>query len=120
MPRRCWRAPDERTKRTSDFDLRRYLEDDAALTYPVSDQRIQLRVRFEKTAAHHLYESHLSADQVLKADGENHVVLAATVRDSAEIRWWLLGFGDKVEVLGPKNLREEFSAIAGRLASMYS
>jgi predicted DNA-binding transcriptional regulator YafY len=36
------------------------------------------------------------------------VRLSATVADTAELRWWLLGFGEGVEVIGPKSLRNEF------------
>ena len=32
----------------------------------------------------------------------------ATLDDTAQLRWWLLGFSDQVEVLGPKALRNEF------------
>jgi len=41
------------------------------------------------------------------------------VKDTLELRWWLLGFGDKVEVLAPKALREEFSAVTQRMAVQY-
>ena len=45
--------------------------------------------------------------------------LQATVKNTLELRWWLLGFCDKVEVLEPKSLREEFSSIACRMAVQY-
>ncbi|MBX3302969.1 MAG: WYL domain-containing protein [Nitrospira sp.] len=40
----------------------------------------------------------------------------ASNKDTLELRWWLLGFGDMVEVLGPKTLRKEFAATAKRLS----
>ena len=45
--------------------------------------------------------------------------MSATVQDTAELRWWLLGYGDKVEVLSPAFLRDEFRAIADRLGQTY-
>ena len=45
--------------------------------------------------------------------------LTATVADTAELRWWLLGFGDGVEVLGPKALRREIGETASNVARMY-
>jgi predicted DNA-binding transcriptional regulator YafY len=47
------------------------------------------------------------------------VTVQATVADTQQLRWWLLGFGDKVEVLGPAGLRAEFAALAARLAARY-
>lgn len=43
----------------------------------------------------------------------------ATVADSAQLRWWLLGFGDYVEVVRRKKLRMEFEKIANNLAGTY-
>ncbi|MBU2647762.1 WYL domain-containing protein [bacterium] len=37
----------------------------------------------------------------------------------SELQWWLLGFGDRVEVLKPKKLRAEFTARISRLSEMY-
>jgi len=37
-----------------------------------------------------------------------------------ELRWWLLIFGNGVEVLTPKPLRSEFKAIAADMARMSS
>jgi predicted DNA-binding transcriptional regulator YafY len=43
-----------------------------------------------------------------------HQRLRATVPDTAQIRWWLLGLGDNVEVIAPASLRE---AIRDRLSA---
>jgi predicted DNA-binding transcriptional regulator YafY len=50
---------------------------------------------------------------------DGRVLLQATVLDTLELRWWLQGFGDKVEVLAPKALREEFRDAVQRMAKMY-
>jgi predicted DNA-binding transcriptional regulator YafY len=47
------------------------------------------------------------------------VLVRATVQDSAELHWWLLGFGELVEVLAPAALREEFRARAVAMAALY-
>ena len=51
---------------------------------------------------------------------EDDVVITATVPDSMELRWWLLSFGDEVEVLGPPALRAWFCEVAGNLAGYYN
>jgi predicted DNA-binding transcriptional regulator YafY len=50
---------------------------------------------------------------------DGRILIKATALDSNELRWWLLGFGDKVEGLGPERLRGEFNTIASRLAKRY-
>ncbi len=41
------------------------------------------------------------------------------VADDMELRFWIQGFADRVEVLGPKKLREEFKLSSKRLRNMY-
>jgi predicted DNA-binding transcriptional regulator YafY len=41
------------------------------------------------------------------------------VRDTLELRWWLRGFGEQVEVLAPASWRAEFATMAERLANRY-
>ena len=66
-----------------------------------------------------LLDSPLSVDQVLTALDDERVLVRATVDNTAELRWWLLGFGDFVEVLAPADLREEFRARAVAMAARY-
>ena len=49
----------------------------------------------------------------LQEDGR--ILVEATVSDTADLRWWLLGFGSSVEVLEPTSLREQFREQAQRL-----
>ncbi|KPK51655.1 MAG: hypothetical protein AMS22_10550 [Thiotrichales bacterium SG8_50] len=108
---------DTPSRKPDGFELDQYLAS-GAFGYPVSQKPLRLHARFDAGTAKHLYETPLSDDQVLKVD-EDGVYLQATVTDSSELRWWLLGFGDGVEVIAPKALREEFAAIANRLARQY-
>lgn len=101
------------------FTLDQYIAE-GGFGYPVSDKPIRLKVRMTRGAALHLHESPLAEDQRLTGQGEEHELLTATVLDTAELRWWLLGFGDGVEVLAPAHLRREFSAIATAMAGQYA
>lgn len=109
---------DQKTRQPKNFHLNDYLES-GAFSYPVSTKKIKLRALFASATAHHLFETPLADDQILKAKGEKHILLEATVDDSAELRWWLLGFGDGVEVLAPKKLRQEFRKTVLSLANRY-
>lgn len=102
------------------FDLQAY----AATSGATFQDRgpIRLVARFAAAAAEHLRETRLSADQTwtLVEQGERAEV-TATVADDASLRWWLLGFGDLVEVLAPPSLRADLaSALQGALGQYRS
>lgn len=109
---------DHKARQPGNFHLDDYLQS-GTFAYPVTTRKIKLRALFDSVTAQHLFETPLADDQTLKADGTKHMLLEATVGDSAELRWWLLGFGDGVEVLAPKKLRQEFRATAQSLATRY-
>jgi predicted DNA-binding transcriptional regulator YafY len=44
----------------------------------------------------------------------------ATVADTGQLRWWLLGFGGRVEVQEPLGLREELKNHAVRMVGRYT
>lgn len=81
---------------------------------------IKLTARFTIPAAEHLWETPLSLDQEIVPDQPDWVRLRATVADTAQLRWWLRGFGESVEVLKPVSLRNEFSNIAQSLNKIYN
>ncbi len=66
----------------------------------------------------HLGESRLASDQRLTAQDDGRVLVEATVKNNADLRWWLLGFGSAVEVLEPGSLRQEFREEARRMAEL--
>jgi predicted DNA-binding transcriptional regulator YafY len=80
---------------------------------------IKLIVRFTCAAAEHLWETPLSLDQEIKPDTSGWVRLQATVPDTAQLRWWLRGFGSEVEVLEPSAIREEFALLSATMNNMY-
>jgi predicted DNA-binding transcriptional regulator YafY len=89
-------------------------------SYPTKDKPIKIKLLFNEGAAYHLYESKLSEDQVMEVQADGNVLLTATVKETSELHWWLRGFGDGVEVLEPREMREEFTENANKLAQMYS
>jgi predicted DNA-binding transcriptional regulator YafY len=112
------RLLDSRRRVPPGFSLDTYIRQ-GEFGYPVSREKIKLRVLFDRGSARHLYETPLSPDQKLKEKHDGRVLLEATVLDTLELRWWLLGFGDGVEVLEPKKLRSEFKRIAQSMAERY-
>ena len=81
---------------------------------------LRLVARFWKRAGLHLLETRLSADQIMGDEDDDHFRLTATVDDTAQLRWWLLSFGSRVEVLEPAGLREEMANNAYWMNRMYA
>jgi len=81
---------------------------------------IKLVLRFTTAAAEHLRETPLSLDQQIAADIPGWVRLQATVTDTAQLRWWLMAFGDQVKILDPIFLRDEFSSLSKAMNKIYN
>ena len=107
----------DRRQAPKDFDLDKRIES-GAFGFLIQD-RIDLKVRFSNTVAITVRESRVDADQQVLDDGDNHVVLHASVPDTQQLRSWLLGFGAEAEVLAPPSLREWAAATARSLAALY-
>ena len=48
--------------------------------------------------------------QIMRRDSDDLIYITATVNDTWQLRWWLLGQADNVEVCMPLHLREEISS----------
>ncbi|MGH8503370.1 MAG: helix-turn-helix transcriptional regulator [Gammaproteobacteria bacterium] len=102
----------------NDFDLDDHIKT-GEFSYPVSARNIKLEALFDKDAAIHLYETRLSDDQQLTSCRDGRVSVKATVKDTQELRWWLLGFGEQMEVRKPVELRQHFKSVARHLIIHY-
>lgn len=80
---------------------------------------IRLEARFTKEAVTHLYETPLSEDQVIKEDGDDHLIVSATVRDTAQLEWWLLGYSERAKTQRPAALANRMSVTIERMARVY-
>ena len=99
-----------------EFNLDEYIKS-GELDFSIGDQ-ITLKAYISEDMAVHLQERPLhSAQEVSKTD--DGILLTVTVQDTHELRWWLLGFGDQLEVLEPIGLRNYFQDIAKNMAETY-
>ena len=112
-------AMDEPAQRPPDFDLIHYIQEASGFSYPVSDANLHLRALFDEGAVLHLRESRLGTDQCLTTQDDGRVLLEVTVKDNADLRWWLLGFGSGVGVLAPQLLRDEIWQEVRRMSDVY-
>jgi len=90
----------------AEFDFERYVRSTGSKY--AARGTIRLVARFTVKAAEHLRDSMLSNDQCMTdlPCGER-TELVASVEDDETLRWWLLGFGSRVEVIEPPALRAE-------------
>jgi predicted DNA-binding transcriptional regulator YafY len=83
------------------FDLAKY-DDDGRFGFG-EGKEIELKFRIEKLSGIFLTESKLSKDQQVKDLGD-WLEISATVMESEQLIWWLRGFGERVELIAPKQL----------------
>lgn len=102
-----------------DFFLQRYIQDESGFAYRRSAASIQLVALFYADTGEQFSEWQLAKDQRVRTEYDGRLRLEATVADTEELRWWLLGFGDCVEILKPASLRKEFRQTIERMRSMY-
>jgi len=108
---------DEPSSRPKGFDLDAYIRT-GALDFG-SGCTIRLEALFTKDAAEHLHETPLSDNQTIKPAGEGQVKVTATVAETPQLTWWLMAFGEQVEVIRPKGLRREIATSAQAMAKLY-
>lgn len=108
---------DKSANQPTDFDLDDYIQK-GSFDMPVGPS-IQLVARFMNAAAYHLYEGGLSDVQALTPLDNGWTQVEATVSDTSQLRWWLLGFGDQVEVTSPDHVRDALATIAASMAKLY-
>jgi predicted DNA-binding transcriptional regulator YafY len=101
------------------FSLEHYIEKDQQFSYKLEDEPIQLKVLFDAKTAGHLAETPLSSSQKLTPIDDGRVLLEAEVMRTLELRWWLQGFGDNVEVLEPISMRDKFIKTNKSLQAIY-
>jgi len=80
---------------------------------------ITLKAKISNQVTIHLQERPLHEDQTLTKCDDGAYILESTTQNTNELRWWLLGFGDQLEVLEPAELRDNFRTIVQNMAKAY-
>jgi predicted DNA-binding transcriptional regulator YafY len=106
----------EAARPPKDFDLSEYARKEFG--FPMSDAQLKLVLRLSAEVAAHLAERPLSPDQQC-TPVDDEVELTATVADTEDLRWWIMGFGDGIEVIKPAKLRMELKRRLVAAAGQY-
>ncbi len=101
-----------------DFKLKQYI-DRGKFQFPAEGEKmIKFKAYFDKKVIKSVRELSLSKDQVISKD-KNHYLLQATVQNTEQFLWWVLGFGDKIEVIKPISLRKKITKIVKKMTQTY-
>ena len=100
------------------FDLDAYIRNGAFGFFPEGDET--LRVRFYDRAGVHLLETPFSECQDLKEVAPGEHILTAKTQITQQLKWWLLGFGERIKVEAPASLKREFRGRFTAAARLYS
>ncbi|BBN60216.1 helix-turn-helix transcriptional regulator [Hydrogenovibrio marinus] len=100
------------------FSLDDYMSEGNFEYLYTNNPTIQLKLLVTEKAAYHLDELKLSDDQTI-VPFDDEFLVTATVKNTDQLRWWILSYGDYVEVLEPESLRDEFAETADILYHIY-
>ncbi|WP_019895106.1 helix-turn-helix transcriptional regulator [Hydrogenovibrio halophilus] len=100
------------------FDLDDYVRQGHFEYVVEQEEWITLQLKISAGLYPHLVESRLSTDQVIE-QREGDYFLKASVQNTNQLRWWLMGLGAEVEVLQPNALRSELIKNSQKLSSIY-
>tara|TARA_B100000446_G_scaffold35559_1_gene31218 strand:- start:4331 stop:5314 length:984 start_codon:yes stop_codon:yes gene_type:complete len=101
------------------FDLDKYIEN-SEFSVRKSQKKLDLKLKFTEEAAAHLWETPFNESQNLEPLAGGYCMFTAKADDTKELRWWIMGFGPSVEVMGPKTLRAEIASEMKRALQLYS
>lgn len=101
----------------ADFDANEYLR--GAWGIVVEGEQQTVRLKFNPEIARLMEETVWHPSQALEKQADGSVIMTLTVFQTPELVTWILGWGEKVEVLEPKALREEMSRTARAMVGVY-
>ena len=108
---------DKPSRRPEKFSLQEYATSSA---FGFNDNgEINLTLKFTQDAGQHLYETPFNTSQSFEETTEGEILVRAKTADNAQLRWWILGFGDQVEVVAPISLRQKIVDISKSVSKIY-
>ena len=75
-------------------------------------------LRFLPKVAHNVSEVQWHRTQSVEHNEDGSVTMDFRVDGLGEISWWVLGYGDQVQVLGPKSLRKMVLKMAENIITL--
>lgn len=83
-----------------------------------SGESTQVKLRFHRDLANAVIDR-FGRDTMLIPDGEDHFVFTVQVAVSPLFLSWVIGFGDRAQILYPQNVIDQCVALCGSVAEQY-
>jgi len=107
---------DKRFVDGGDFDLYEYLGRAWSM---IPEGRIyNIKLRFLPKVANNVTEVQWHSTQKITRNGDGSATMEFRVDGLGEIIWWILGYGDQVQVLAPKMLRKKVVEMAKNMVKL--
>lgn len=111
------RLVDEHFRYPGDFDLEEYLKRGWQLQSNAEPEHVVLK--FKKSWAKWISGCKFHPNQEMTEQKDGSLLFEVTVAGVEEIKHWVLGFGDRVEVIEPESLRLAVAETCARMAEIY-
>ena len=102
----------------ADFDANAYLA--AAWGINAGDKAETVRLKFKPDVARILEEATYHPSQIVERQADGTLIMTLRVATNNELCSWILGWGEKVEVLEPKELRKDVAGTAREMLKIYN
>ncbi len=106
-----------KSKKSLSFDLDTFIDKD--LAQPFSGKEIKFKAWIHKYGKAHVIETPLCKDQKIEDANDDGIIVTATIRETIELKWWILGLGERIKVLGPTSLRDDIARTVKETAKLY-
>lgn len=102
----------------ADFDPRKILADAWGIWY-TDEEPVEVALKFHPRVTHRVRETRWHRSERIEEQPDGSLLWRAQVAEPQEMLPWIRGWGADVEVLEPKELREQMTGEARRLAGVY-
>jgi predicted DNA-binding transcriptional regulator YafY len=106
-----------------DFEIPHELKMDELLSSAwgvIWGEEVQVKLKFSSSVVRRVKETFWHPSQQIEDLPDGDCILQMNVSSTLEMTPWIRGWGPDVEVLEPKELREQFKGWAERLREMYN
>jgi predicted DNA-binding transcriptional regulator YafY len=100
------------------FDVYEYLG--KAWSMIPEGRMYDIKLRFLPKVANNVTEVKWHSTQKVTRNGDGSATVEFRVDGLNEISWWILGYGDQVQVLAPKALRKKILQVAQNMAKLHT
>jgi predicted DNA-binding transcriptional regulator YafY len=101
-----------------DFDASAYFGSSWGIV--VEDEVKTIRLKFVAELARIMVETKYHPSQMVKRQHDGSLIMTLRVGNTVELYSWIMGWGEKVEVLEPKELRREIVRSAKAILGVYN